>query len=214
MSHDRNNPDRQDGADDLAREPTSAFGDGRLPESVDDADDWLKDHPEASVDFADLERLKELYQGAGPLEPDEVAWTATLRRIAGAVPPPRERVRPSRRLTWMALGLMAAAALVAFLLVRSAWFTGPRTPPLPADEPYPVAEANDVNIISMDANDVAALVVGEPPVSDDLVFAQCSDIHVIKCKRCPISGRAPQLQRGEVPMFVVSVAHVENPDGE
>ena len=88
---------------------------------------------------------------------------------------------------WAVLSVTAAAAILgAVLLVRSGWMTAPRPPSQPAEEEaYPVAEASDVTIISMDARDVAALVVGEPPVAGELIFAQPADVRVIKCDAAP-----------------------------
>jgi hypothetical protein len=195
MSQERNNPDRPRGADDFEA--------------------WVNEHPTAHDDLEDLSRLRELYQSAGPSEPGENAWNAALNGICARVPAVRAWRRASPHWLRYALGATAAAAVLAVVLLgRSWWTTGQLPPVVDPEEPYPVVEAGDVTIISMDPHDVAALVVGEPPVTGELVFARPDDVRVIKCVRCPHSGNVPQLKRGEVPMFVASVVGAENPHDE
>lgn len=160
---------------------------------------------------ADLLRLRSLWQSALPPEPEEAAWHAVLARVHASVEGQAGRGRSWRPL-WGIVGLSAAAAILALVLTRSLWTTRVPLPMPRVEEAFPVVEADDVNIVSMDARDVAALVVGEPPLSGELVFARPDDIRVIRCERCPHSGRLARLEPGEeVPMFV-SAAGVELPD--
>lgn len=148
----------------------------------------------------DLARLRQFAQALPPREPDEAAWNAVLLRIHESVGKKR-----SRRPLWVILGTAAAAAILAVMLARSFWpASAPVIAPTPrAMAPFPVAEIGDVTILSIDARDAAALVVGELPVSGDLQFARPEDIQVIRCERCPYSGRLARLEQdGEVPMFV------------
>jgi hypothetical protein len=169
------------------------------------------DHPEVNADLADLQRLRDLYQSACPPAPDEAAWAAVLSRIHGGVPSaPRRASRP----IWAILGTVAAAALLAVLLARSWWAGGPRPQLDQGEAPYPVVEASDVAIVSMDAGDVAALVVGEPPVGGEVEFVRPEDVRVLKCQRCPFSGNMARLEPGEVPMFVTTVAQVDGDNDE
>ncbi len=169
----------------------------------DNLDSWLTEHPEAKDDLSDLARLRALYQSVWPPEPDEAAWTAVPAHIHQSIL--RGRSRPARwpRLAWSLIGLAAASVLLGLVLARSRSTTTVPVPVPLVEEPFPVAEADDVTIISIDARDVAALVVGEPPVWGDLEFARAEDIHVVRCERCPVSGRLARLEHeGEVPMFV------------
>jgi hypothetical protein len=197
MSHDWNDPDCRGGADDSTRERLPAFGDGALP-------------PDAE---SDLNRLRDLFQSVSPADPEEGVWAATLTRVHDAIHTVKPYRRRSPRRVWAFVGLAAAAALVAVLLTRSWWV---QTPPLPtpAEEPFPVVEAGDVDILSIDARDVAGLVVGEPPVSGELIFARMEDVRVLECKCCPKSGNIAKLEQGEVPMLVTTVARVDAPDDE
>jgi hypothetical protein len=172
----------------------------------DNLEAWLTEHPEAKDDLADLSDLRALYQSVSPQAPEEAAWKVVLSRThesIARVQSPRER---SPRLRWAIVSFTAAAALAAVLLTRSLWTTSVPEPMPLAEEPFPVVEPEDVIIIAMEARDVPALVVAEPPVRGDLEFARTEDIHVIRCERCPYSGRKARLeQEGEVPMFVAAV---------
>ncbi len=177
----------------------------------DNWETWLTEHPEAKDDFADLPRLRELYQSICPPEPDDAAWNAVQARIHESISRGQSERTSSRRPLWAILGLTAAAAILSLLLARSLWPTRAPTPGV--EEPFPVAEADEVTIISMDARDVAALVVGEPPVGGELEFARPEDIRVIRCERCPHSGRMARLEQdGEVPMFVTAAVEPTNDD--
>jgi hypothetical protein len=211
MSRDRNNPDPREEADDPAQDSSSAFGDGTLP--PDSA---------SGYDLADLVRLRELYRSVSPPELEDTAWTATLTRIHDAVHsspsrlsgPTRSGASRAASRRWGALvGIAAAAALLAVLLARPWWSKAPTPQPTP-EEPFPVAEAGDVDILSIDARDVAGLVVGEPPIAGELIFARQDDVRVVECKCCPKGGNIAKLRSGEVPMLVTSAAPVSAPDDE
>jgi hypothetical protein len=177
----------------------------------DNLEAWLREHPEAGDNLADLLRLRELYQSTPPPELDEAVWNAVYSRLSESI----GRVR-SPRPWWAIAAGAAAAAILAIFLARSLWllsfpWRGGRGEVSArvqrVEEPFPVAEADDVTILSMDARNVAALVVGEPPVGDDLEFARPEDIRVICCERCPYSGRFARLEQGdEVPMLVTAAA--------
>jgi hypothetical protein len=171
----------------------------------DNWEEWLSEHPEVKDDLADLSRLRELYQSAGPPEPGESAWNSLCSRIHDSIEREQAPHRRSPRLRWSVVGWTAAAAVLALLLSRPLWRTQTSLPPQD-EEPFPVAESDDVTIVSMDARDLAALVVGEPPIGGDLEFARPEDIRVIRCERCPYSGRYARLEPGdEVPMLVTAL---------
>jgi hypothetical protein len=176
----------------------------------DNLDPRKEDGDASDALFADLSRLRQLAQALPPREPEETAWNAVLVCIhesAGDVRSPRP--------WWPIVAGAAAAVILALLLAQSFW---PKAAPVAAsmqrvEEPLPVAEAGDVTILSMDARDVAALVVGEPPVCGAMPFARPEDIHVIRCERCPHSGRRAELvQGGEVPMFVAAALEPPHDD--
>lgn len=182
----------------------------------DNLEAWLTEHPEAKDDLADLSHLAALYQSVGPPDPDEAAWNAVQARIHESILRGQSRHDRWPRLRWAIAGLIAASLLLGVLVMRPWGTTNGPAPVLEssarAEEPFPVVDADEVTIISMDARDVAGLVVGTPPVWGNLEFARPEDIHVIHCARCPVSGRMARLeQEGEVPMFVTA-ATVAAPD--
>ncbi len=108
-------------------------------------------HPETKDELADLPRLRDLYQSAAPLDPDEAAWTAALTRIRDGIPTERLRDKGPSRSRWSVVSLGAAAAVLAAVLLARSWRTPQPLPqPGPAEEPFPVVEADDVTIIRMD----------------------------------------------------------------
>jgi hypothetical protein len=155
---------------------------------------------------SDLERLRAMYQESPAPEPDESAWNQVRLGIhqtlgAASATPFRRPYRP-----WVLAAVGTAAAVMAGLILMAALSNStspPTASPIASLEPFPVAETDDVFIVSMDARDAAALVVGDLPVRGEMEFAQTSDIRVIRCERCPRSGRRAELEEGkEVTMFV------------
>lgn len=170
---------------------------------------------ERDGDLSDLERLRALYQASSAPEPAEDVWNGVQSRVHESVGRTASVGGALRRPVWMIAGLSAAAALMGLLLAKSLWTVPPLAAPQPQAvvEPFPVADADDVRIVSMDARDAASLVVGELPVAGVVEFAQPEDIRVIRCERCPHSGRKARLvQGGEVPMFVSAALEVPNDD--
>lgn len=167
---------------------------------------------ERDGDWSDLERLRALYQASSAPEPAEDVWNGVQSRVHASVGRTASVGGTSRRPVWALLGL-SAAALLGLWLAKSLWTVPPPASPQPQAvvEPFPVADADDVRIVSMDARDAASLVVGELPVAGVVEFAQPEDIRVIRCERCPHSGRKARLvQGGEVPMFVSAALEVPN----
>jgi hypothetical protein len=205
MTADPNMPDRRDDA----AEP--------VPMGAEEGEAWLTQHPEVFGEHGDLPRLRELWQSAPPLEPADAAWTATRARIEASLPG-RPRVLRRRWPLWASAGalLAAAAAVVAVMLSRPGGEGLPKPslaqPTTAIEGPFAVAEAEEVHIVSMDPRDVAALVVGEPPIADEFVFAAPADVKVIKVEPCPVSGRRASLVQGDVPMLFTTVARAEEPD--
>jgi hypothetical protein len=182
----------------------------------DNLEDWLTEHPEAKDDLTDLLHLRAVYQSVWPPEPSEGSWNVVQSHVHESIAHRRSLRDRWPRWRWALTGLAAASVLLGGLLARSLWTThAPNSvPEALVEEPFPVVEPDEVTIIAMDASDVGSLVVAEPPVSGDLVFARPEDIHVIHCERCPFCGGLARLeQEGEVPMFV-SAAAVEAPDDD
>jgi anti-sigma factor RsiW len=147
-------------------EELAAYCDGELSGAARQRlTDWLAEQPAAQSDLEEWRQLAALAQATRAADPGQAAWRGVLRRIEMSAPPPR-------RLTWMLRAAAALAAAVALALLV------PRPAADPPAEELVVASAADIEIISMEAADVAALVVGRPPVHEPLVLAESADIHV------------------------------------
>jgi hypothetical protein len=80
-----------------------------------------------------------------------------------------------------------------------------------AEEPFPVAEMNEVNILSINVEDADRVVMGQPLLGPFEVVSP-EDIEIVRMERHPEDGQMPRLRRGpEVPMIVVAAAEREEP---
>ena len=129
--------------------------------------------------------LDRVWQAAPPPEPSEVAWYGVLAHIEArllrepvAVP---VSVRPCGRLgPWLVpgvLGLISATAAAVMLAVALGGHRPTPRPPAPLT-PWPVATDDDVEILSMDAGDFLAVVVGEVPYHGPLVLASPDEVDI------------------------------------
>jgi anti-sigma factor RsiW len=142
---------------------------------------WLADHPEAAADVEAQRQLLRLWRTTPPPEPAESAWAPVLTRLEAvlpAAPSPRRAGVPWRALVVAGLVAASVAALVvgSWLLKRY-----PRPDQTPGSEPaeaLEVASDTDVDIISMEGDDVSGLVTGEPLVSGPLVLALPDEVKV------------------------------------
>ena len=187
----------------LPPELLAAYADGELPPAeVRRVEAWLARHPEAQADVEAQRRLARLLdETTAPLPADE-QWADVLARVESELALPRAR---SRRLL-IALAAIAAAAVVLLALALRHPPAGSRTPnDGPAEEPWPVASADDVQILSMDGRDRGTLVVGEPPVNESLELMAEDEI-VVSDVQPDRHGRRPQLYVSEdsrIPMMIM-----------
>jgi hypothetical protein len=158
-------------------ERLAAYVDGELgPAERAAVEAWLANRPEARAEVEALHRLARLWQEAAPPEPSEATWAGVRDRVAEAVrhhrPAGRRASRP--RPSWRLSAAVAAAVLVGILVGRNFWPVSPR----PSGPVLPVATSEDVDIVSMDAGDAGALVVGDLPVQGPLELASAEDVTV------------------------------------
>ena len=154
-------------------EQLAAYADGELgPANRARVEAWLREHPEARAGVEAQRQLAHLGQAAAPPEPGAAAWSGVLARVqAGLNAAAPAGHRPTSRLP--GLLAVAGAAAVILLALAVAHFAPHRPGP-----PLPVAAADDVEVLSIDAGDAGALVVGQPPVRGPLVLASADDVTV------------------------------------
>lgn len=165
-------------------------------------------HPHDAED--DLHRLADLFARNAPPEPAEDAWARTFASIDRGTPPPR---RPSRWWLTGAAGLITAAAvLLAVVYTRWPGPSGPAKPDavvkLPAgddnDEPFAVASASEVHVISVDVDDADRLALGRPLLGLFEV-ATPTEIELVDAEPDEESLETPWLQVGEnVPLIMTN----------
>jgi hypothetical protein len=214
-------------------EQLAAWADGELDRpDAERIEAWLASRPDDASEAESNHRLVQLYRNHPPTEPSDHAWQATLGRIETALSAPPSALRPPRN--WrlrLLVGLVAAAAAVVggVLVARLYRPVQPIDPqpegwverqpqqreaspaPEEPDEPFPVATAAEVNIISIDAEDADRVVMGEPLMGTFEVVAP-EDIEIVKMEPHADDGQMPQLQRGpEVPMIVVAATERREP---
>jgi anti-sigma factor RsiW len=186
-------------------EQLAAYADGELDgASRRQCAEWLAGHPDAAAEVETWRRLSRGWQAGAPEEPGPAAWTAALDRIEKSLPAgPPAPVRGRKLFLWASLLTAAAAAILTVSLSARLFRTVPDAPADPDDEPYPVAEAHEVAIISMDVKDADALVVGESPVHGPLAFAAFDDIILLDTKRMHEDAPQPLLdEQLALPMIV------------
>lgn len=138
-------------------------------------EEWLAEHPESAAEVRKWRRLRQLLQRAEPEAPTEAVWSTLFDAIEVGLKQPAERVPAWRRTGLLLAAATAAAVVFAFLgLMRPASPVGDAV----TDEPFPVVSAADVDIISVEAADLHALVVGEPPLRAPIVLMAPGDVAV------------------------------------
>jgi len=141
---------------------------------------WMRRN---NANLSDEERLHQLMYATRPEDPDNVLWNEVLGRIEKRLQSPA--ARPASRNAWPWLGACsAAAAAVAAVLFLHYYHNQAPAPPIPggiqtnnvADEPLPVAVADEIEILSVGGADTQTLVVGNPPVDGPLELLAPGDV--------------------------------------
>ena len=188
MTPDRNDPDA-----------TPPQPDGELQA-------YLRDHPDGAAEVEALRRLSRLFQEHAAPEPTPAAWDAALQKIESGLDAPRPAPRPKRRFPAFRVGAGVAAACLAGLLLAHTFMSAPAKITAPSvasdDEPYPVATAGEIVILSMNPANSSSLVVGKTPVHDDLVLAGPDDVSLVDAKPNG-DGQMPEIRfGGNMPVIV------------
>jgi len=144
---------------------------------------WLADHPRAAARLEAQRAIRRALQSATPPAPSAAAWDSVLARIDERTQVIRSRQRQHvhtarrRRFLWVgAAGAVAAALLVTLLLNRPT--PAPVGPAPAAARVLPVVADDEVEILSMDAGDAGALVVGRSPLPKRFDLAATGEVTV------------------------------------
>jgi hypothetical protein len=167
-------------------EELAAFLDGELaPDDWTRVQDWLANHPQDAGLMEDHRNFLRFWQESAPAEPSEKAWGNVFARIeagshqAGANL--RTALRRGRRIRVGLLGAAAAAAVI--LAIVAPW----REPSDKFDlDGFPIVNADDVDLVSMEGNDAQLLVVGNPPEEEPLVLVATGDVTLVRMERSPM----------------------------
>jgi hypothetical protein len=187
-------------------EQLAAFAEGELDPA---ASDWVRAWLADRGDEQDLLLLPWLRESV-PCEPSEEAWNATLAHIHERVFTPQ---RPPLRPRWglrvlVGLAVTATAAALAGVWLIPPWLgttkdSGGLVQSDPDVEPFPVASAAEVNIISIHPNDADAVVMGIPLLGP-LEWVQAEEIEGFDADPHPSDGQVPWLMEdGPVPLILV-----------
>jgi hypothetical protein len=199
-------------------EELAAYADGELDRCSSGAvlkqhiEIWLADHPEGVFQVESLGQLARLFKNTAADEPGEQKWSDLASRIKTKFletpPPPR---RKKRKAWWAAafLASAAAAVLLAFQAIPRSEAPPKRDPVHSAPvEPFPVASADEVEILRVEGSDTPALVVGQPPVSGLLLLAVPGEVEILQVNgedtdslvvgQLPVRGPLEMAQPGDV----------------
>jgi anti-sigma factor RsiW len=159
-----------------SREELTAYADGELPAGDRaEVEAWLAKHPEDRAEVQAQRQLVAWWQRQVPSEPEPARWKRVLQRIWAEVQSPPRGHRRARAWLWGLAGLASAAALLLAVLLARIPDNGSR-PSASRPQPLPLVSAQEVEILSMDDADRAALIVGEPPVTGPLVVVAAGDV--------------------------------------
>jgi len=173
-------------------EELAAYADGELDHCETGAalkqriEKWLAVHPEETAEIESIGRLAFLFKWSAAAEPGEPAWSQLSSRInkdllEGSSQKPR---RKTRKVFWAALLAVAAAAvLLALNFNLGPQPTHKRTllkHEQVAVEPFPVATADEVEVLRVDGDDTNALVVGQLPVSGLLLLVFPQEVEILQ----------------------------------
>jgi hypothetical protein len=189
---------------------------------------WLEEYPQAKADLEEMRQLVPLWQANPPPEPTLETWYTVREQIENGLHTPCKGSRSTRasrgQLAGVIGGLSVAAALLLFLLGRP-WWTTERPPDKPRgnpgiaqlppeqgteEEPFEVAQAHEVNIISMDAADADLLALEGSPMLGEIELARPEDIYIVRVEPGQENQPMARVEEGAYPMIVPALASAKD----
>lgn len=140
---------------------------------------WLAAHPEVGAAVEEHRQVLQACREAPIPEPTAAQWAAALDGVAARLAQTREALPPRRLPRWSTALAAAAAAMFLLALPGDLGLRLPAPVSLVREvTPIPVASAEDVEIVSIDAADLKALLVGHPPLRGSLELAAGGDVQI------------------------------------
>lgn len=195
---------RPDPNEEPSAKQLAAYVDGELDAAAQaQVETWLAQHPEALAEVNAQRNVARLWQATPAPEPSEATWGSVFARIEAALPPaaamgarPELRRRPWRG--WLVFVASVAAVVAVIVVSRNSTLDPVATAPVVMTaDPFPVVDAGDVLIQSMDDTETYALVVGEPP---PLVVVSAGDVAMGMIEPDPTDGMMPKVSPMIAPM--------------
>jgi hypothetical protein len=179
---------------------------------------WLNKNPEEASHFEDLQDLVSLCRKSEPSYPSNEAWEPVLRGVVAGISAAGVTGTGTsggygtlrfyeRAIRTSLMGAAAAAALLLAVLLPHEKSRNGIDPNIPflGPEGIPIVDVKDVEVMSMERDDIPLLVVGNPPESFPLVLAGHADIkfgHATDEFGAPV----PMIQDSDSPMIVAPLA--------
>ena len=161
--------------------------------------------PDVVEDVHALKQLSQVVRSCGSVRTTgrRLGWNASADRAGTGRFRDTAKSSERRRFAWGAGWWAAAAAGLSLLAVWPEWRDQPIV--AVAEAAFPVASAEDVEIVSVDAAGARALLVGEPPLQKPMVLMAAGDATLKSVEIVP-AGQFPEVWMGpgeqESPMIV------------
>jgi len=211
----------------------AAYADGELEDGPtgdlrNQIETWLARHPRAADKVEAQRRVTEWFQATTPADPPESAWEPVAARLQGLrLPLPGPDRRWSRWARLTALGITGAACvLLAFTLATllgrrevPSWQGALNQPRAGASsigpdmEALPVATAAEVEILSVQGDDTATLVVGELPLEGSLLLLQADELTLTAVEPAR-DNMVPEVRKGGNAPMIWAPLDAEREDPE
>jgi ferric-dicitrate binding protein FerR (iron transport regulator) len=199
-------------------EKLAAYADGEL-HGADRAavEAWLEACPQARAEVEALRHLAHQCRCTSAPEPSTDAWETVLNNICAALPSgsgPRRLVYAGRPRLAPVLGAVAAAVLAVVLMGQFLPWNRPAPPAAVANpgtlrQPLDLADAHEVDIISIGDDDSSNLLVGRVPVREVLLLAGPDDVTNVGAE--PFQGVTPTLRHNGDASIIVPIAPKDAP---
>ncbi len=176
----------------------AAYADGEMDRNAilaqvkKQVEDWLAEHPEARADIEEQRRLRDLWEETTPVEPDPASWAKELGRLEQSARDHKGRRAGSWG--WLAglLTMTAAAVWLAYFLSHKQVLL----PTVEGNNPFAVATAEEIDILSVEGDDTNTFAVGDMPVRGPLELVGPGEVRVTQVESAVQDNMRLDVQEG------------------